>query len=294
MSTEPVETIEEAPADFEPEVVEASSRPEKKIAIVGFTYSRELTPWDDPTWLKWPCNNLWRFLPNTWDRLFDLHDHETINADEDHVKFLRGEEVTKPDGTKTKIGDKPVLVWKPTVDWPTAYAYPKDAILETFKHLSGGRYLTNSISWMIAMAIAEGATHIAIYGVDMAQGTEYAAQRPSCEYWLGIAEGAGIKVYLPETSDLLKCGSLYGAEDDTFLFTKTKDREKELKARLAALAQQQQMVSQQGQEFRDAQNQLMGALETTAYFRTVMTNPRASRDGSAKDAPSAENAKIAS
>lgn len=278
-----IEIAEEAPTDFEPEVVEAPSRPEKKIAIVGFTFSREDAPWGDPTWLKWPCNNLWRFCPDDWDRLFDLHDHDTINSDAEHLKFLRGEEVAKADGTKTKIGERPVLVWKPLAEWPSAFAYPKDAVLETFKHLQGARYFTNSIAWMIAMAIAEGATEIGVWGVDMAQGTEYSAQRPSCEYWLGVAEGAGIKVHIPPTSDLLKSGALYGAEDDTFLYTKMKDREKELKARLGALGQQQSMLAQQQQEFRDAQNQLLGALESASYVKAIATNPRANRDGTPKD-----------
>ena len=46
-----------------------------------------------------------------------------------------------------------------------------------------------------------------MYGVDMAQDTllaaEYSEQRPSCEYFIGLAEGAGIRVDIPGGSDLL-------------------------------------------------------------------------------------------
>jgi hypothetical protein len=67
---------------------------------------------------------------------------------------------------------------------------------------------------MIAMAVMEGYEEIGVYGVDMAQNTEYDHQRPSCEYFLGFARGRGIKVTLPKTSDLLQCRWLYGFEDD--------------------------------------------------------------------------------
>lgn len=275
VSAEDVEvTVEEAVAE---------TSPVKKVAIVGFTYSRELAPYDDPSFEIWACNNLWRFIQR-FDRLYDLHDDETIASDADHSAFLRGETRQKADGTDIVIGDRPILVWKPREEWAQAFGYPKDAVLDAFKHLQGGRYFTNSISWMIAHAICEGAKEIHVYGVDMAQGSEYSAQRPSCEYWLGFAEALGIKVFIPDTSDLLKCAFLYGVDDDGPIFTKMNERAKELKARLAAIQQQQQMITQQQQEFRDAQMQLMGALEDCGYWKGTWLAPHANRDGSAKDA----------
>ena len=52
----------------------------------------------------------------------------------------------------------------------------------------------------------------------MALDTEYMEQRPSVEYLLGLAEGRGIKVTVAESSDILKCRSLY-AYEDTGMFT---------------------------------------------------------------------------
>ena len=62
---------------------------------------------------------------------------------------------------------------------------------------------------------------IGLWGVDMAQHgvkqghagwftSEYARQRPSVEYWLGVAEGMGIDVTVPDESDILKCSVIYG------------------------------------------------------------------------------------
>ena len=140
---------------------------------------------------------------------------------------------------------------------------------------------------MLAHAICEGATELHVYGVDMAQSTEYSAQRPSCEFWLGFAEALGIKVYIPDTSDLLKCAFLYGVDDDGPIHAKMTERAKGLKARLEAIMQQQQMAAQQQQQLRDAQMQIHGALEDVQYWRGTWLHPHANRDGSAKEGPGA-------
>ena len=111
-----------------------------KIAIVGFTSSNQLAPWDDPTFQIWLCNNLHQFVPDSWHRLYDLHDDETIKEDVPHEAFLR-------------TTNKPVYVFKPRPEWPTSVALPKDAAIETW-----GRYFTNSISWMTAHAMMEMGT----------------------------------------------------------------------------------------------------------------------------------------
>lgn len=43
--------------------------------------------------------------------------------------------------------------------------------------------------------------------------SEYEAQRPSCEFWLGVAQGLGIHVHIPPAADLLKTRFLYGFEE---------------------------------------------------------------------------------
>ncbi len=238
---------------------------EKKVAIVGFTASRSQAPFGQPGWEIWLCNNLWKFAPNDWHRLYDLHDVKTIEEDREHEAFLSGQPQKRLDGTTVALGDREVYTWDPKPEWPTAVAFPKAKVNEFF-----GRYFNNSISWMIAHAIAENATELHIYGVDMATGTEYASQRPSCEYFLGMAVGMGIKVHVPNESDLLKVTAMYGAEDDSALHAKILEREGELVERLG----------QTNQSLNNAQlqaAQLQGALETTRYFKTVWTNPRGTR-----------------
>lgn len=233
------------------------ARPPKRIAIVGFTETRSAAPWGDPTFEKWVCNNLHKYVPDKWDRLYDLHSYEEITQDKEHEAFLR-------------TCHRPVYVWEPRPEWPSSVRFPKEQIVAAF-----GRYFTNSISWMIAHAMLEAATDLHIYGVDMATGTEYANQRPSCEYFLGMAAGRGINVYVPPQSDLCKNISLYGAEDDLPIRAKYEARERELMQRLQHTEQQHGQLTAQI-------NQLHGALEDVRYFKTVWLNPAAARDGSAK------------
>lgn len=250
---------------------------EKKIAIVGFTASREKAPWGDPSFEIWICNNLWKFCPDKWQRMYDLHEVEGTQSDPEHEGFLRGNKQKMADGNTTSLGDRQVWVFRPQSEWPTAQEFPRDAVTDKL-----GRYFTNSISWMIAHALMEGVTELGVYGVDMATGGEYAAQRPSCEYMLGIARGMGIEVHLPKESDLLKLSALYGAEDDSALHAKMLERKKELTGRL------QQAQGQRGQ-LDEMIAKLTGALETTNYVLDVWTNPRAtSRHQEAKEASSGQ------
>ena len=68
--------------------------------------------------------------------------------------------------------------------------YPLDEIIEFF----GTDFFTNTIDYMLALAIYEGATEINIYGVAMSTSVEYQYQRPGLHFWIGYAMGKGIKV----------------------------------------------------------------------------------------------------
>lgn len=240
------------------------ARPVKKIAIIGFTNSKDDAPWGDPEWEIWICNDLHKIVSDKWHRLYDLHSLKEIRSNKEHDAFMR-------------TTDKQVFVFDPQPEWPTATAFPKADINGLF-----GKYFTNSISWMIAHAMLEGATDIGVWGVDLATGTEYAAQRPSCEYFLGFAAGRGINIYVPPASDLLKIAYQYGAEDDSPVRAKWDSREKELSDRLGQMQAQHSAMGAQ-------MNQLMGALEQVRYDKGVWLSPSANRDGTPKSMTPSDN-----
>ncbi len=248
-----------------------------KIGLVGFTASREDAPWGDPSWQIYGCNNLHMYLNTPKHQFagwFDLHEVETIRKDEEHQKWL----------TQTDI---PVYTWSPQPEWPTAHLYPKDDVLELFAHLRGGKYFTNSISWMVAWGImqlrpaieAGLPTELGVWGVDMAQSTEYAAQRPSCEYWIGIAEALGITVVLPLNSDLLKSVGMYGIVEDSDLRRRLVSRSKELDEQMSTVQAQERAMLEQLTEMRNHMHQIVGAKESNDYILGVWMQPEGTREG---------------
>ena len=185
----------------------------KRLAIVGFADSKKDAPYDDPTWEIWGLNDLHNSIKR-FTRWFDIHTVDNINED---VKLGRSPPDRCGIGGLARL-NVPVYMQLKDPNVPNSIEYPLQEILETFKNLTGKRYFTNSISYMIAYALWEGIVsgrqwdEIQIYGVDMAVGPEYIAQRPSCEYWIGVGEGMGVKMYIPPASDLNKCTFLYGWE----------------------------------------------------------------------------------
>jgi hypothetical protein len=186
----------------------------KKLAIVGFAGTRDQAPFDNPEFEIWTVNNLHQFVPRQ-DRVFEIHQRWTWDGQlhgqpaDEHVKFMQN-------------ADIPIYNCEVFPDIPRSIRFPLEEMVKEFGMQRTGfanpewrdGYFTNTISYMIALGIYEKFEVIEIYGVDMAVGTEYNEQRPSCEYYIGIAKGRGIDVRLPAACDLLKNRFHYGFEDD--------------------------------------------------------------------------------
>lgn len=234
----------------------------KKVAIVGCSDSKNLAPFNDQSFEIWGVNNLFYHIPR-YDRWFEIHSikkegeqwYRRGNIDLKVGKFdwsteFRGQNVNKYVGDLSKL-TCPIYMQNKWDEIPTSEPYPLQAIKDTF-----GGYFTNTVSYMLALAIYEGFEEIHVYGVDMAVSTEYYWQRPSCEYFLGIAIGRGIKVYIPPEADLLKTRFLYAFEE--------KERDHWEKKVASMTANMNQRKAQAEQEFTLAQRkieQYIGALE---------------------------------
>lgn len=227
-----------------------------KVAIVGMAPSSRMeAPFNDPSWEIWTISNAYQFLPK-WDRYFELHDPYSRR---DRYPTL-WEFLIKQHG-------KPIYVNQPCPEIPDAVVFPINDVINRF---GGMRYFTNQISYLVAYAIHLGAKEIALYGVDMAQqmqgeASEYAYQRPSCEFWLGWAAGAGIKLTVHPKSDILKASCLYGIEaDHGALRVKWKARLKEL----------QQQVDAHDAAYRDANNKLWMHRGAKDGFQSCIANAK--------------------
>jgi|WetSurMetagenome_2_1015567.scaffolds.fasta_scaffold339536_1 hypothetical protein len=209
---------------------------ERKIAIIGKApSSQKLAPYADPSWEIWTLSDIpfTKEVPR-WDRHIEIHDPAYIKERHSGGGYWTwlGEQ---------PAGEKPIFVRELTPHIPAGVLFPKDEILAQF----GTRYFTNTVSWCIALAIHERPTVLGLWGVDMACKDEYVAQRPSCEYFLGVASGLGIELVIPGQCDLLKCRKLYGFEDDADFTQKFKARSAELQGRVNQLSQQRDNLSLQ-------------------------------------------------
>lgn len=242
--------------------------PKSKVAIVGFAPSSmtDVRPYfSDPAFEIWAINQLYVAFPaivkaaTRWFQIHTRREYDTALRDHNHHDWLAGK------GRIPHNNNFPIYMQEPIpADIPMAIPFPYKEITDYF-----GRYFTNSISWEIALAIYEtvkaremglkGFTDIYIFGVDMATNDEYQEQRPSCEFFVGWARGAGINVYIPAKSDLCKTMWLYPFEDDSPFKQKIEGRRVELRTRMQNLAAQEQAM-------HDERVSILGALDNMNYI----------------------------
>ena len=240
-----------------------------KIAIVGFADSRDEAPFLDPSWEIWGVNDVYAHVPRV-DRSFELHD----------TGILVNEGRRNPAYEQwLKDGKTPVYSFNPKPEYPSMIAFPADQVMPVF-----GDYFTNSIAWMTALALlvlcerqddkiqARPGVELGLWGVDMAHETEYGSQRPSCEYYIGLARALGVQVYIPPTSDLLKAGSLYGVSTTAPMRVKMDKRIVKLNEQLNQLNGQRQQLQMQVAHVEAQMNQIKGAVGAFKYTRGVWTN----------------------
>lgn len=90
---------------------------------------------------------------------------------------------------------------------PKSEAFPLEECVKEF----GFPYFNNTISFMIAYALLKGAKSIDLYGVNQASSSEYFYEKASVEYWLGVANGLGVKITINGgKSELLMNKSRFG------------------------------------------------------------------------------------
>jgi len=191
-----------------------------KIAIVGTCLtSRFLAPFDNKDFEIWAMNYSFEELPRV-TRIFDLH---SVGVDGDYrIKNEKYKSALKKAGNKVWLTDK-------REEFPEANLFPYKELVNIF-----GPYFTSSVSWLIAYAIYINCTELAVYGVDLDHKSEYANQKPCVEHYLGIARGKGIKIYIPETSSIMKAPYLYGIEEKPVFMKSIKAKQEVLWAKRQA------------------------------------------------------------
>jgi hypothetical protein len=244
------------------------AREKDKVAIVGFAPTWPMAPFKDPDVEIWACNEFHLLAPRI-DLLFELHGRKEIAEKErdkekqEHLNWLKNAKI-------------PIVMQKHFDDIPNSIPFPKDYIMSKFgeRFIGEGQketYFTNTISWQIALAIDVGFKEILLYGINMANDEEYASQRPSVEYFVGLARGLGIKVFIPDQSDICKSWVLYGFDDEqaTVIHKRIKHFKDEN-------IQKKQQLEAAAQSNIAAMHQAIGIVQACEYVETRFLFPNVS------------------
>jgi hypothetical protein len=249
---------------FEPIIID----PNKKVAIVGTSHSWKLAPFDDESFEIWGVNN--GFL-NTekkrCTRWFDIHFFEK-RGDKWFRRWdpnFRGKTVNDYVEDLKKI-PCPVYMQQEWPEIPNSKRFPIEDVIGRF-----GTYITNSISMQIAYAIHLGFGEIQLFGVDMSAGTEWEYQRPNCEYFIGMAVGMGIKVFVPGESDLVKTMFLYayGEKEKSAWVKKTDILKKKFNIKINRTSQEIMELEAQLNEKKAVIQQHIGAQQSLIELRKL-------------------------
>jgi len=230
----------------EEKLIEAAKKKRKndKLVILGTANTMKDAPFEDDDFDVWTVSTAMthgKDRVKRVSRIFELHcDHKWKNR-QNRIPLMNERNV-------------PVYMQRHNEEIPKSVPYPIGTILNKYRD-----YMTNSISWMMALAIEEGYKELHFYGVHMVTTSEYADEMPSCEYFLGLAEGLGIKVYIPPAADMLKATKLYGYEEYAPGEERMRYRQKDLNAEMHQLEMQERQL-------HDVIQQYKGALENGKFM----------------------------
>jgi len=150
----------------------------------------------------WAMNMTHRFLqPGKASRWFQMH-HRIHNSQNghppghfgrplDHDEFLRSLEI-------------PIYMQEVDPLIPASVRYPIEQVTSRWR-----AYFTSTVPYMIALALHEGVDELGLLGIYLSSTTERQAHRACVEYWLGVAEGMGVKIVMPDDNPMLQ-SPLYG------------------------------------------------------------------------------------
>lgn len=225
------------------EADKATSLP-RKIAILG-TASTSLhdAPFGDPSWKIWDMSVNFQYK-RRYDLYFEIHSLDTLkasNSPQIYLDFLKG-------------AGSALVAGHTSEQWPDATPFPLNEIVARF-----GDYFTCTAAYMIAFALYHheldvqdgglGVSEIGLWGIDMAVGEEYAYQKPCVEYFIGVARGMGIKVFVAPQSPVVRSNALYGF-DNPKLSREFTERLKQLDKDIAEDERAMSIISQRLVEHR--------------------------------------------
>ena len=221
-----------------------------KLCIIGTANSWDKAPYNDESFDFWGLNGLHGFtdqagLSPRFTMWFQIHKKDRVWEQPHHLSWL-------------KNCPLPIIMQDHYKEIPTSIRYPKEEIQEKYRP-----YFESSFAWMFTLAMEMGYKEIQVFGVHVSAESEYVLQRPNVEYLLGLAEGKGIKIYVPPEADILQSRIIYGYQDKKGVLEKIDHEIEQLEKRKNEIAQKKQQLAL-------FEAKLEGALERDKYYRRIL------------------------
>jgi hypothetical protein len=176
----------------------------------------------DEVWGLNKCRFPW--VPK-WDRFFNLHKHENLKRYGYDVERDAEWVMAHPEMSFFTVDDWPELEHsRNNFIFPRRYM---EQLLPGYRN----NYHCGSFDWMVAFALTvQSITEIHIHGVSLTiDAGEPISARACLEYWLGVAEGRGVKVTVADDCDifafyhLVKSNLVYSYDDTPIFEDRTRD-----------------------------------------------------------------------
>lgn len=157
----------------------------RRVYLLGGGNGGEICPYDNERWgvnatcigkevdLSFHLHNLAR--P---DKYYITGTNRRQNAD--FTPFL----------SYVKLANHPVFSIKEYEGFPSIKRYPYEDVVDFF----GTNYFSNSLCYMLALAIMKGYKEIHMYGMNFLMADEYVAEIPGVMFWIAMAHSRGIRI----------------------------------------------------------------------------------------------------
>lgn len=179
--------------------------PPRSVALIGFGDSMHLM-YELPDDIEiWTLNAAEDYDFPRIDRLFELHPLRDVILETPRWKRLQEKQ------------PYPIYMLDRFDGVPSSVRYPIEAVKSivyenVFLKDQNAEYFDSTLPYMLALAVLEGFTTIHVYGFGLRSDTEYRYQRPGAMGLIMWAAGRGVKIIMPEKSQLLP-DTLYGYSD---------------------------------------------------------------------------------
>ena len=162
----------------------------KKLSLVG-----KGTGWERAYIDQKDCREIW-CVSTIFAEL------QTIEVQQSRIFQLHERELFEP---WIKKEQSRVVIMKSDPDFPQSLILPASQLMGIF----GARF-ASSFAWMMGLAMVEGYSDINIRGIHLAAETEYFNQRDTFFWFIGLAQGKGIKINIDEDSGVFIANRAYG------------------------------------------------------------------------------------